>query len=58
MMKCSKTRSKIKVLKLDKLYEFWYIRSMSNDQKKKLLKAKVAVTLQNELRRMPKERRK
>ncbi len=52
----SKTRSKIKVPKLGKLREFWYcICSMSNEQKKRLLKAKVAVALQNELGRVPKE---
>ncbi len=54
--KCSKTHFKIKVSILDKLYEFWYcICSMSNEQKKSLLKAKVAVALQNELGRVPKE---
>ena len=51
----SKKRSNIKVLKLDKLYEFWYISIMSSEQKKRLLKAKVAVALQNELGRVPKE---
>ena len=43
------------MLKLDKLYEFWYICDMSSEQKKRLLKAKVAVALQNELGRVPKE---
>jgi hypothetical protein len=52
---CSKTRSKIKVPKLDKVFEFWYICNMSSEQKKRLLKAKVAVALQNELGRVPKE---
>jgi hypothetical protein len=52
---CSKTRSKIKVPKLDKVFEFWYICNMSSEQKKSLLKAKVAVALQNELGRVPKE---
>jgi hypothetical protein len=56
MRGCSKNHSKIKVPKLDKVYEFWYyICSMSNEQKKRLLKAKVAVALQNELGRVPKE---
>jgi hypothetical protein len=58
MGECSKTRSTIKVLKLGKFYEFWYISHMSSmtaEQKKKLLKAKVAVALQNELGRVPKE---
>ena len=41
--------------KLDKLYEFWYISNMSSEQKRRLLKAKVAVALQNELGRVPKE---
>src|SRR3712207_5993843 len=53
---CSKNHPKIKVPKLDKLYGFWYcICSMSNEQKKRLLKAKVAVALQHELGRVPKE---
>jgi hypothetical protein len=51
----SKTRSTIKVPKLGKLYEFWYICDMSSEQNKNLLKAKVAVALQNELGRVPKE---
>src|SRR3712207_9156313 len=55
MGECSKSRSKIKVPKFDKFYEFWYISNMSSDQKKRLLKAKVAVALQNELGRVPKE---
>ena len=44
--------------KLDKFYEFWYISAMSSmsaEQKKKLLKAKIAVALQSELGRVPKE---
>ncbi len=52
---CPKSRPKIKVLKLDKLYEFWYTCYMSSEQKKRLLKAKVAVALHNELGRVPKE---
>jgi hypothetical protein len=52
---CSKSRSEIKVSKLGKLYEFWYDCYMSINQKKRLLKAKVAVALQNELGRVPKE---
>ncbi len=55
---CPESRSKIKVPKLDKPNEFWYIcymSSMTAEQKKKLLKAKVAVALQNELGRVPKE---
>jgi hypothetical protein len=52
---CSKSRPKIKVPKLDKLNGFWYSSNMSGEQKKKLLKAKVAVALQNELGRVPKE---
>jgi hypothetical protein len=55
MQKCSKSRSKIKVSKLDKLFEFWYICIMGSEQKKRLLKAKVAVALHNELGRVPKE---
>ena len=58
MGKCSEIHSKIKVPNLDKLGEFWYISimsSMTTEQKKKLLKAKVAVALQNELGRVPKE---
>jgi hypothetical protein len=55
MGQCSKSRANIKVPKLDKLFEFWYICHMSSDQKKRLLKAKVAVALQNELGRVPKE---
>jgi hypothetical protein len=55
MQKCSKSRSKIKVSKLDKHYEFWYICHMSSEQKKRLLKAKVAVALHNELGRVPEE---
>jgi hypothetical protein len=53
---CSKTRSNIKVPKLGKLYEFWYKCSVSSEQKRKLFKAKVAVALQNELGRVPKEK--
>jgi hypothetical protein len=30
---CSKTRPKIKVSKLGKLNEFWYISNMSSEQK-------------------------
>ena len=43
------------VLALDILFEFWDdIRAMSsNDQKKKILKAKIAVALQDELGRIP-----
>ncbi len=52
---CSKSHSKIMVSKLDKLCEFWHFCDMSIEQKKKLLKAKVAVALQNELGRVPKE---
>ena len=55
MQKCSKSRSKIKVSKLDKLYEFGYACYMSSEQKIRLLKAKVAVALHNELGRVPKE---
>jgi hypothetical protein len=55
MGQCPKNRSKTKIPKLDKLYEFWYKCSMSSEQKKRLLKAKVAVALQNELGRVPKE---
>ena len=54
MGQCSKSRANIKVPKFDKLYEFWYINNMSSEQKKHLLKAKVAVALQNELGRVPK----
>jgi hypothetical protein len=55
MQWCSKTRPKNKIPKLDKLSEFWYICHMSSEQKKRLLKAKVAVALHNELGRVPKE---
>jgi hypothetical protein len=55
MGKRSKTRSKIKVPILDIFSEFWYFSNMSIEQKKSLLKAKVAVALQNELGRVPKE---
>ena len=55
MQKRSKSRSEIKIPKLDKLFEFWYICHMSSEQKKRLLKAKVAVALHNELGRVPKE---
>jgi len=58
MIECSKARSKIKIPIFDKLSEFWYIcnvSAMTAEQKKKLLKAKVAVALQNELGRVPKE---
>ena len=55
MDQCSKSHSKIKIPKLGKVYEFWYIRNMCSEQKKRLLKAKVAVALQNELGRVPKE---
>ena len=44
--------------KLGEFYEFWYISTMSSmtaEQKKKLLKAKIAVALQSELGRVPKE---
>ena len=50
---CSKNRSKIKVPILDNVFEFWYICNMSSEQKKRLLKAKVAVALQSELGRVP-----
>ncbi len=55
MGQCSKSRANIKVPKLGLFYEFWHICDMSSEQKKKLLKAKVAVALQNELGRVPKE---
>jgi hypothetical protein len=55
MEQCSKTHSEIKVPKLDIFGEFWYFSNMSSEQKKRLLKAKVAVALQNELGRVPKE---
>ena len=52
-----KTRPKIKVSKIDKFNGFWYnYRDMaSTEQKRKLLKAKIAVALQDELGRVPKE---
>ena len=50
-----KTHPEIKVPKIDILSEFWYSCNMSSEQKKSLLKAKVAVALQNELGRVPKE---
>ena len=51
------SRTIIYVTHLDKWHEFWYIwgRSMTTEQKKRLLKAKIAVALQNELGRVPKE---
>jgi len=52
---CSKSRPKIKIPKLDKLIEFWYICHMSSEQKIRLLKAKVAVALHSELGRVPKK---
>jgi hypothetical protein len=55
MGQCSESRLEIKIPKLGKLYEFWYVSNMSSEQKKRLLKAKVAVALQNELGRVPKE---
>ena len=55
MEECSKIRSEIRIPKFGKFWEFWYICYMSSEQKKKLLKAKVAVALQNELGRVPKE---
>jgi hypothetical protein len=56
MHECPKRRPKIKVPKFDKVYRFWYyFCSMSSEQKKRLLKAKFAVALQNELGRVPKE---
>ena len=49
-----KIRIKIKVSKLDEFLEFWYKWDiMTPDQKKKLLKAKIAVALQDELGRVP-----
>ena len=53
MLECSKTHSKIKIPKLDKLCEFWYISTMSSKQKERLWKAKIAVALQNEYGRVP-----
>jgi hypothetical protein len=51
----SKTHSTIKVPKFDKLLEFWYTVAMASvEQKRKLLKAKIAVALQDELGRVPK----
>ena len=51
----SETHSNIKVSKLDKLYGFWYTLGMASaEQKRKLLKAKIAVALQDELGRVPK----
>jgi DNA invertase Pin-like site-specific DNA recombinase len=51
-----KTYLKNKVLKLDKYNEFWYFeKTVTSDQKKKLLKAKIAVALQDELGRVPKK---
>jgi hypothetical protein len=53
----SKTRPTIKVSKLDKFKSFGTIvKDMaSTDQKRKLLKAKIAVALHDELGRIPKE---
>jgi hypothetical protein len=39
--------------KLDIFDEFWYYSNISSNQKKRLLKAKVAVALQNELGSVP-----
>ncbi len=55
MGQCSKSRANIKVPKLGLFYEFWHMCDMSSEQKKKLLKAKVALAPQNELGRVPKE---
>jgi hypothetical protein len=57
LAKCTKTRTKIKVPKLDKGDEFWYTINMPTpEKKKKLLKAKIAVALNNELGRVPTEK--
>ena len=47
----------IKVSYLDNSHEFWYSlgRTMTTEQKKRLLKAKIAVALQDELGRVPKK---
>ena len=58
---CFKTHTKIKIPILDILDEFWYIvygyvnTFMTEEQKIRLLKAKVAVALQDELGRDPKQ---
>jgi hypothetical protein len=61
---CNKTHTKIKDSILDIFGEFWYIVyryltimtvAQKNEQKKRLLKAKIAVALQNELGRTPKK---
>jgi len=47
----------IKIPKLSIFGGFWNDSNMSIEQKKRLLKAKVAVALQNELGRVPKEKK-
>jgi hypothetical protein len=52
----AKTRPTINVSYLDNSVEFWYTRSMPTpEQKRKLLKAKIAVALHDELGRVPKD---
>ncbi len=53
---CIKTHIKTKISELDNFNEFRYnIHMPSTEQKKRLLKAKIAVALQDELGRIPKE---
>ena len=52
----SKLRLKIYVSILGNFHEFWYTSTMPTpEQKKKLLKAKIAVALHDELGRVPKK---
>jgi hypothetical protein len=53
----SQSRPTINVSLLDNANEFWYTcnRPMTAEQKKRLFKAKIAVALQDELGRVPKE---
>jgi hypothetical protein len=56
---CNKTHNKIKISKLHKFGEFWYIveiyltTTITTEQKKRLLKAKIAVALRDELGLVP-----
>ncbi len=53
---CNKTRNRINVTILDIFSGFCYICNVSSEQKKRLLKAKIAVALQDEIDRVPTEK--
>jgi hypothetical protein len=55
MSTCCKTHAKIKVPKRDIRNEFCCVCRVSSEKKKKLLKVKLAVALQSESGRVPKE---